>query len=325
MFEWYRVILSMKDKAQRTLEVSNLAFSYGKYTAVKDVSFEVKSGEVFGLLGTNGAGKTTTLEIIEGFKAAKSGTVRCFGLDPSKSPGAVRSRTGIVLQTSGFFNEMSVQDTLSWWGSISGRQDREDQVLESCGLANRARSSVGSLSGGEKRRLDLAMAIWGSPELIILDEPTTGLDPESRQMLWSLVEQQKDRGASVILTTHYLDEAERLCDRIAIMHEGSIVARGTLEELRDSGSVTGYISVQGPREEFDRLVTPMDLTMANVSGSPEHCRYEFQDAQLEPLTDLIAEIHGSDVLSITELSVRPRNLEEIFMGIARGQAGKEEV
>jgi len=204
--------------------------SHGEFQAVKNLSFTVKTGELYALLGTNGAGKTTTLETLEGHRKPTSGTVSVFGGDPTNRT-TVRPRVGIMLQESGFAADLTVAESLRLAGTISGRTDTAERLLGKVDLTHKSGERVGVLSGGERRRLDFAMAIWGTPELVFLDEPTTGLDPTARDQLWSVVSEIRDAGTTVILTTHYLEEAEKFADRIGLMHEGVLAREGTVEQL----------------------------------------------------------------------------------------------
>jgi ABC-2 type transport system ATP-binding protein len=207
------------------IEVDQLNVSYGGFHAVKDLSFQVGRGELYALLGTNGAGKTSTLEVIEGHRRASAGTVRVFGKRPADRP-AVRPRMGIMLQESGFAADLTVAESVRLIGRFSERRDTVAGVLDLVDLAHRAGTRVVQLSGGEKRRLDFATAVYGRPELIVLDEPTTGLDIQSRDALWETVRQLREDGATVLLTTHYLEEAQQRADRIGLMHEGVFRRQG---------------------------------------------------------------------------------------------------
>lgn len=212
------------------IEVDKLNVRYGDFQAVKDLSFHVERGELYALLGTNGAGKTSALEIIEGHRKASSGTVRVFGKSPTDRR-AVRPATGIMLQESGFSPDLTVAESVRLIGRLSGRSDAVDRVLGLIDLTRKAETRVSQLSGGEKRRLDFATAVYGRPELIFLDEPTTGLDIQSRDALWDAVEQLREDGSTVVLTTHYLEEAQQRADRIGLMHRGTLRHEGTVSEL----------------------------------------------------------------------------------------------
>ncbi|WP_069386018.1 ABC transporter ATP-binding protein [Cellulosimicrobium cellulans] len=212
------------------IDVENLHVSYGDFHAVKDLSFRVRSGEIYALLGTNGAGKTSTLEVVEGHRAATSGRARVFGRRPDDR-AAVRPRTGIMLQESGFAADLTVRESVDLVGRLSGRTDSVDRVLDVVDLRHKATTVVGQLSGGEKRRLDFATAVYGSPQLVFLDEPTTGLDIQSRDALWTAVEKLRGDGSTVVLTTHYLEEAQQHADRIGVMHRGTLRQEGTVSDL----------------------------------------------------------------------------------------------
>ncbi|WP_049578598.1 ABC transporter ATP-binding protein [Nocardiopsis sp. SBT366] len=216
--------------ATPVIDVEHLNVRYGDFHAVRDLSFQVGRGEFYALLGTNGAGKTSTLETVEGHRAATSGTVRVFGQDP-RDRRAVRPRTGIMLQESGFSPDLTVRESVRLIGSLSGRTDRVERLLGVVGLTDKAGTRVSQLSGGEKRRLDFATAVYGTPELVFLDEPTTGLDIQSRDDLWDAVDRLREDGSTIVLTTHYLEEAQQRADRIGLMHQGVFHREGTVSEL----------------------------------------------------------------------------------------------
>lgn len=225
------------------IDVSHLSHSYGEFIAVKDISFTVRRGEMFALLGTNGAGKTTTLEIIEGLRSPSSGTVQVFGKNP-KDRNDIRPRQGIMLQEVSMPSELTVLESMKLFAGLSRREGSIEDSLERVNLVHKLTTQVGQLSGGERRRLDFATAIFGSPELIFMDEPTTGLDPEARHQLWEVVSNLRADGTTVLLTTHYLEEAEQFADRIAIMHQGVLACLGTMKELVAQEKT--IISYRGP-------------------------------------------------------------------------------
>ncbi|MEW1925773.1 ABC transporter ATP-binding protein [Streptomyces sp. NPDC088360] len=212
------------------IDVDRLNLSYGDFHAVKDLSFQVEKGELYALLGTNGAGKTSTLETIEGHRTATSGTVRVFGQSP-RDRRAVRPRMGIMLQESGFSPDLTVRESVRLIGNLSRRRDRVERVLGVVDLTHKAGTQVSQLSGGEKRRLDFATAVYGRPELVFLDEPTTGLDIRSRDALWDAVDKLREDGSTIVLTTHYLEEAQQRADRVGLMHQGAFHQEGTVAEL----------------------------------------------------------------------------------------------
>lgn len=212
------------------IEVERLNLAYGDFHAVRDLSFHVRRGELYALLGTNGAGKTSTLEVVEGHRAPTSGTVRVFGQSPRDRRG-VRPRMGIMLQESGFSPDLTVRESVRLIGKLAQRTDTVERVLGIVDLTRKAGTKVSQLSGGEKRRLDFATAVYGTPELVFLDEPTTGLDIQSRDDLWDAVDKLREDGSTVVLTTHYLEEAQQRADRIGLMHQGTFHREGTVSEL----------------------------------------------------------------------------------------------
>ena len=227
------------------IEVERLNLRYGDFHAVKDLSFQVGRGELYALLGTNGAGKTSTLETVEGHREATSGTVRVFGQSPADRR-AVRPRMGIMLQESGFSPDLTVRESVRLIGKLTERTDRVDRVLDTVGLTHKAGTKVSQLSGGEKRRLDFATAVYGTPELIFLDEPTTGLDIQSRDDLWDVVDKLREGGSTIVLTTHYLEEAQQRADRIGLMHQGTFYREGTVAELTRTLPGTIRFSLAAP-------------------------------------------------------------------------------
>jgi ABC-2 type transport system ATP-binding protein len=218
--------------------VEYLAKRYGGFTAVEDVSFTAAAGEVTALLGPNGAGKTTTIEILEGFQAPTSGTVRVLGTDPragGRTGQYWRARIGLVLQSTSLDAQLTVTETLTLFGGLYPGRRRVGEVLDVIDMAADARTRIGALSGGQRRRVDLGIAIIGQPEMLFLDEPTTGLDPEARRRLWSVIENLTAGGTSVLLTTHYLDEAQRLASRVVVLADGRVAADASPDKLRAMG------------------------------------------------------------------------------------------
>ncbi len=218
--------------------VSELTKSYDGLEALRGVSFEVGEGEVFGLLGPNGAGKTTTVEILEGYRRRDGGEVTVLGVDPSGAPRALRQRIGVVLQQSEFHPLLSVRETHQMFAGYYERPRDVDEVVDLVGLDEKRDARVKTLSGGQKRRLDLGVALVGDPDLVFLDEPTTGFDPAARRAAWETIRSLRALGKTILLTTHYLDEAQQLADRVAVIREGRIVASGTPGELIGATAVT---------------------------------------------------------------------------------------
>ncbi len=221
------------------IEVRGLRKSYGRLEAVRGIDFEVAVGEVFGLLGPNGAGKTTTVEVLEGYRKRDGGEVTVLGFDPGRAETAFRERIGVVLQSSELWPNLSVREVHRTFAGYYRRPRDVDEVIELVGLAEKRDARVKTLSGGQKRRLDLGVALVGDPDLVFLDEPTTGFDPAARRNAWQLVRSLRELGKTVLLTTHYLDEAQQLADRVAVLRAGEIVKMGRPSEL--IGSTTAEI------------------------------------------------------------------------------------
>jgi ABC-2 type transport system ATP-binding protein len=240
--------------------VRDLRKSYGKLTAVDGIDLEIGRGEVFALLGPNGAGKTTTVEILEGFRHRDGGTVAVLGKDPAHGGRAWRARIGIVLQLTGTVAELTVLEVVRHFATFYPRPRRAEEVLELVGLATKAQSRITQLSGGQVRRLDVALGIVGQPELLFLDEPTTGFDPEARRQFWDLIRRLREDGTTIVLTTHYLDEAEALADRIAVIAAGRIVAAGNPASLGGRDVAEAHVSwdEQGERHMVE-TATPTQL------------------------------------------------------------------
>ncbi|MFD9864250.1 ABC transporter ATP-binding protein [Streptomyces alboflavus] len=299
----------------QVIEVTDLRRRYtGGFEAVRGISFTAGRGELFALLGTNGAGKTSTVEVLEGLAAPASGTVRVLGYDPYRERDAVRPRIGVMLQEGGFPSELTVDETLRMWAGCTSGARPAAEVLESVGLTGRGKVRVKQLSGGEKRRLDLATALLGDPEVLFLDEPTTGLDAEGRRETWKLVRALREQGTTVLLTTHYLEEAENLADRLAILHEGRIAATGTVAEV--VASQPARISFQLPEGYFPGDLPPLaeiGVTGHEVEGRTVRLR---TDRLQQVATALLTWAHQNRV-ELGRLDVRAASLEEAFLQIAQ--------
>ena len=226
------------------ISVKNLVKNYGTFTAVKDISFEVKEGEIFGLLGPNGAGKSTTLEIIETLREKTSGKIMVNGFDLDKSPEDIKKIIGVQLQTAGFYPNLNLTELVQLFVGLYQREMDPLALLKKVNLVDKAKAKYKELSGGQKQRFSIATTLINQPKIIFLDEPTTGLDPQARRNLWDLIKEIRDNGTTVIITTHYMDEAEVLCDRVAIIDSGEIIAINTPNELIDELVATGFEKVK---------------------------------------------------------------------------------
>ena len=292
------------------IEVEHLSKRYRDVVAVDDVSFTVERGEIFGILGPNGAGKTTTVEMIEGLRTPDGGTVRVLGLDPRRDGAELRQRVGVQLQESQLPDKLEVAEALELYGSFYDRPADRRRLLEDLGLADRRDAKFGKLSGGQKQRLSIALALIGNPEIAILDELTTGLDPQARRDTWELIEQIRDRGVTVVLVTHFMEEAERLADRVAVIDAGRLVA---------IDSPTGLVSRldAGQRIRF-RPTTPLDdriLTelpeVRSVRRSGSQVLVTSTGELLQAVISVLARHH----IVAAELRMEQANLDDAFMAL----------
>ena len=241
------------------IAVRDLRKSYGAYEALRGVSFEIEEGEVFGLLGPNGAGKTTTIEILEGYRTRDGGEVDVLGFDPQRAPSAFRERIGVVLQQSQLWPNLTVVETHRMFAGYYEHPRNVEEVIALVGLTEKRAARVKTLSGGQKRRLDLGVALVGDPDLVFLDEPTTGFDPAARRAAWEMIRSLRSLGKTILLTTHYLDEAEQLADRLAVLREGVIIQEGTPAELTGGSSETEVRYRKDGREVVVRTTDPTKL------------------------------------------------------------------
>jgi ABC-2 type transport system ATP-binding protein len=299
--------------------VRDLRKSYDGVAAVRGVSFEIQPGEIFGLLGPNGAGKTTTVECIVGLREPDAGDLEVCGLDARRRPAEVKQKIGVALQSTSLQDKITPREALRLFGAFYRERVPPETLLERFALNEKADARVDTLSGGQRQRLALALAFVNRPELVFLDEPTTGLDPHSRRELHASIARMKHDGYTVLFTTHYLDEAEHLCDRVAIIHRGEIVATGTPRELiaRSQGLQTVSVITTRPIELAKLAALPGVSAVAN--GTANHTGAEMQlqstntTATLAGLARLLEELR----IDVIELHARKASLEDVFLQLTR--------
>jgi len=279
--------------------VDDLHKSYGSFEALRGVSFHIREGEVFSLLGPNGAGKTTTVEILEGYRERDSGEVKVLGFDPARAESSFRERIGVVLQQSQLYPNLTVAETHRVFAGYYEHSRDVDEVIELVGLTEKRDARVKTLSGGQKRRLDLGVALVGDPDLVFLDEPTTGFDPAARRAAWEMIRSLRSLGKTILLTTHYLDEAQQLADRVAVIRAGTIVRLGTPEELIGEG---GSVEIRFRRD-----------------GEPVVIETEEPTRVLHELTsEALANGH-----ELEQLEVRRPTLEEVYLELVEEERSEE--
>lgn len=321
------MINELKDKPLQNAEttataeafaVTGLRCQYGDFTAVDDATFSVSPGNIFALLGTNGAGKTTTVQTLQGNRRADKGQVEVLGVDPAKKWRSIAGRVAVIGQESGFADDLTVSETLKLWQQLNPKRTaspfHSNELLDVVELQHRAHIRVGALSGGEKRRLDLALAIATGPEVLFADEPTTGLDPASRQRTWEILRLLARDGCAILLTTHYLEEAEELADSVAIMHEGRIVRNGTLTEIISaSDSSISFVLPAG----YDLSEVP-NASACHIEKSGTKVIIRTSQLQAD-LFEVLTWAQQRD-LELHDLAARPASLEEIFTSVAHSSA-----
>ncbi|MGE5576728.1 MAG: ABC transporter ATP-binding protein [Syntrophothermus sp.] len=293
-----------------SITVSDLKKYYGQVKAVDGLSFSVRQGEIFGMLGPNGAGKTTTVETLVGLNKRDGGEVAVMGMDPAKDPAAVKSRIGVQLQTAAMFPRLTVREVVRLYASFYPRSAGEDEVIGLVGLQEKAGTQTRHLSGGQLQRLSVALAMVGDGDIIFLDEPTTGLDPQARRRLWDVIHQMREKGKTVFLTTHYMDEAEKLCDRVAVVDRGKIIALDSPQALINEHFHEKAI-------EFNQPALATDQALAGLPGV----------ARVQVEGDLII-LYSSEVARtiaalmehsqnagapVEDLTVRTATLEDVFL------------
>ena len=298
--------------ADPVIRVEGLRKSYGDVVAVDGISFEVHKGEVFGLLGPNGAGKTTTVEVLEGLRKPDGGAVSVLGVDAVRSPESLKPRIGVSLQTAALYPRLTVTELLDLFSSFYPKARPTDELIELMDLGEKRKTRSQDLSGGQRQRLSVALALVGDPEIVFLDEPTTGMDPAARRALWDVVTGLRAEGRSVLLTTHYMEEAEILCDRLAIMDHGKILELGTVRELVDRRF----------RERAVRFDAIDGLDDGRLSGLPGVSSVSHEDGEIVLYTKDVpatigAVLGAADQLGVeaANLAVRRATLEDVFLAL----------
>ena len=301
---------------EAAIEVRGLRKSYGDFDAVRGIDITVETGEVLAFLGPNGAGKTTTAEILEGFRRRSDGDVRVLGEDPARAGRAWRERIGVVLQQCRMTAELSVRETLELYAGYYADPRGIDETIELVGLSEKAEARAGKLSGGQQRRLDVAAALVGKPELLFLDEPTTGFDPTARRQAWEVLGNLRDLGTTVFLTTHYMDEAQALADRAMIIARGEIVAEGRPNDLGGRERMAPTVSFALPAG-----TTVADLPASVAAGAEE--RNGYVSAVIEHPTRSVAELTGWAAergLELDGLELRRPSLEDVYLELTEEPA-----
>jgi len=302
------------------LRVTGLRKAYGDIVAVDGLDLTVNAGECFGLLGPNGAGKTTTIEICEGLTVPDAGVVEVLGRRWDKDERELRERLGIQLQETQLAEKLTVDETVNLFRSFYSRGRDVGEVIDVVQLGEKRKSRVGKLSGGQKQRLALACAIVGDPELLFLDEPTTGLDPQSRRQLWDLIVELRASGRSIVLTTHYMDEAEKLCDQVAIVDHGKVIALGSPRELIASLGAEHVVEFTAPDAPADALDVATLRALDGVTGAREHDgRWMLEVSELaRAVPALLAELRNRG-LALGELATHSATLEDVFVSLTGRQ------
>jgi ABC-2 type transport system ATP-binding protein len=299
------------------ISVKDLRKSYGTYEAVRGIEFEVEVGECFGFLGTNGAGKTTTIEILEGYRPRNSGEVSVLGTDPAHPTRAWRERIGIVLQEVELDPNLTVTETVSQFASFYSSPRPVQETIDLVGLTDKGKTRIAGLSGGQKRRVDVALGLIGDPELIFLDEPTTGFDPAARREAWGMIEGLKQLGKTIVLTTHYMDEAQHLADRLLIIRSGEVVAQGTAEQLAqglEHSTVISFRLPSGLSPDTVRSGAGLDLEVTGVIATTTT---DHPQKELYRLTGW-AEEQG---IELGDLTVQRPTLEDVFLELTGDRGG----
>jgi ABC-2 type transport system ATP-binding protein len=300
-----------------SIEVSSLKKYYGEIKAVDGISFTVDEGEIFGLLGPNGAGKTTSIEIMEGLRKKDEGDVKVLGLDPWKDGYELHQKVGVIPQEFTFFEKTSPREAIIYYADLFGVKVDPDEILKEVLLEDSAKVMFDNLSGGQKQKTGLALALVNSPELLFLDEPTTGLDPNARRAIWEVIRGLKAKGKTIILTTHYLDEAQQLSDRVAIMNLGRIVAMGTVDEIIAQHGSEERLEIHGSKELANYIKANTDLKVEYRKG--------MVSIQLKQKIDALAALAAAEQSKLDwgEIHTRRDSLDDVFIKLVSGMVDEQ--
>ena len=303
----------MSEPVDKVISVESLNKRFGELAAVDDISFSVRRGEVFGILGPNGAGKTTTLECIEGLQEPSSGRISVLGTEIARDPNTVKERIGVQLQASAYFDYLTLTEILELFGRFYSRRVPPAELLSTVGLEDKANTTVGKLSGGQQQRFTIAATLVNDPEVVFLDEPTAGLDPQARRNLWDFVQSINSQGRTIVLTTHYMEEAEFLCDRVAIMDQGRIVTLDTPTNLVRSLPVPYEVRASTLNEFSSNGLADLDCVTEVLDDQNQGFRLRSSDAAstMPALMDWVAK----NDIKLTHLEVTPANLEDVFLSL----------
>ena len=303
----------MSEPVDEVISVESLNKRFGDLVAVDDISFTVRRGEVFGILGPNGAGKTTTLECIEGLQEPSSGRISVLGTEIARDPNTVKERIGVQLQASAYFDYLTLTEILELFGRFYSRRVPPAELLSTVGLEDKANTTVGKLSGGQQQRFTIAATLVNDPEVVFLDEPTAGLDPQARRNLWDFVQSINSQGRTIVLTTHYMEEAEFLCDRVAIMDQGRIVTLDTPTNLVRSLPVPYEVRASTLNEFSSNGLADLDCVTEVLDDQNQGFRLRSSDAAstMPALMDWVAR----NDIKLTHLEVTPANLEDVFLSL----------
>lgn len=314
-----KVTFSTKPSFSSAIEVHKLRKEYGRLVAVNNISFTVKKGEVFAFLGPNGAGKTTTVEMIESIRKPTNGTILIFGKDINESFDHIKNRIGILPQEFHSFERLTIRETLEYFASLFDKQSDIDEIISAMHLSDDQDKLYKQLSGGLKQRVGVAISLVNDPDIVFLDEPTTGLDPKARREVWDVIANLRDKGKTVFLTTHYMEEAEFLADHIAIIHKGTIVAEGSLDELISTYGKGSILKFSGcDRKRAKNALEPVGFEVKKANNHAVLVTIEYKDQILDVLSIL-----RKNAVDYEDIDIHRPNLEELFLQLTGARLQEE--